>query len=142
MLSLTRAGAELSPREIHARRRVAERKDGPLVREIMAALNERARMLREGVSEADVTRGLAAVLREHLPKGREEPWHYHCETCKDIGLRTVMIFAEIYQENAPYTVPCTCPKGVAWRETHRRRLDNLEQVGKTKRGSGWRRATA
>ena len=113
-----------------------------MVREVMAALDERSRMRREGVSEADVAKGLEAILREHLPKGRSEPWHYRCDTCKDRGLRTLLVFSEVTQEKVEYKAPCICPKGVAWRDAHRHRpQDDLEQVGKTKRSSGWKRAT-
>jgi hypothetical protein len=72
-------------RETLARRKAAQRALGPLAETFKAAMEVSEKMRAEGVPRSDREAYVANVLREAWPKGRPEPWHYHCEDCSDTG---------------------------------------------------------
>src|SRR3990167_11123563 len=90
------------------------------------ALSEYRAMRKAGVSRDDAIKGLELVLRDHLPKGRGEPWHYYCSDCQDTGLRRIEIERlhrrgkpdpiDLYGEPASYLEPCICAQGREWAE--------------------------
>ena len=87
---------------------------------MLEAVSEYRRMRREGVSREDAQQGLALVIRDHWPKGREEPWRYYCDVCQDTGLRTVQKPSVVYGgADVPWKEPCQCLKGQTWHENHR-----------------------
>lgn len=107
---------------IRQQRRRAERVNGPFVQAMTEAMAGYRTMRREGVSREDAVKGLALVVKEHWPRGRQEPWHVYCEDCQDTGLRTVRKPAAEWKE------PCVCQKGRRWLENHTPKAETPQTV--------------
>ena len=79
-----------------------------------AAMGEYRRLWREGLSKEDAGRQvLEPAVRKHWPRRRKEPWRYDCEECKDIGLRSVWEYEEIYDGPVEKMASCLCARGLA-----------------------------
>ncbi len=58
--------------------------DGKISRAVREGLELRAKLLADGVDEAEADRIVGQGLKGAW-LGRDEPWHYFCEKCKDSG---------------------------------------------------------
>lgn len=108
---------------------------------IMLAVKEAQEMVASGANKAEVAASLEQVVREHWPRGRDEPWRYLCDDCSDSGWQvlTCQRDAGTCQRTKPhaphdYLAPCWCAKGRAIvLKPQRSDVDELASVGKTSR---------
>lgn len=89
---------------------------GAMVRQ---AIETRDKLKADGMTGADLERGLEAVLRDSWPKpaDRTEPWHDGCSNCRDYGLEMHTCPGDATcgrrRVHPPheYGRPCWCPLG-------------------------------
>lgn len=97
---------------------------GALSTAIMQALDMRDELKAQGVTGAELDRGMEGVLRELWPKphGRTEPWHDQCGNCRDYGLEMIDCPGDatcgFRKPHPPHEFgrPCWCPKGNRFRD--------------------------
>jgi len=130
-------------------RRKRQKKSGalsPLADAIEECLVIRDQMKTSGVTGEELNRGMEAVLREHWPRQRTEPWHYTCENCQDYGgeiLECPAVPCERTNPHGPhsYLRPCYC-KNRRFDTTPRPPAegDALERAAKPTKPTRWGRS--
>jgi hypothetical protein len=109
-------------------------REGVLSATIREALNLRAKMKADGMSQADLAKNFEGVIRSCWPFTRE--WKFLCVECSDLGL----ILHECdgnrqcgrHQEHLPhrYGTPCWCSLGARFKAKERK-VEDFTQAGKT-----------
>jgi len=108
-----------------------------LCQTFIAADQLRRKALETGATKEQANDIVAQALQQAWPRGREEPWHYLCETCSDSGWRVYQCpgDASCGRKNPhlahEYVTTCWCPKGAALKVKPRGEEDELAKVGKT-----------
>ncbi len=77
------AGHAAVRRAIRAKRKAESL--GPLARAYTEAVTLMDARKADGVPFAERVKGLEQVIRAFWPKGRDEPWRYVCDVCRDTG---------------------------------------------------------
>lgn len=115
--------------------------EGQLAATFREAMRLGDEMRAKGVSKDEREVFVAQALKAAWPKGREEPWHYVCEACGDMGWRVRMCASRSCgrpfklpgqsgedktgqgqcREGHTYAEPCMCAKGqqqrrLLWKE--------------------------
>lgn len=139
---------ERAQRSVRRNRRRQKAEYGPLATAVWQAIEIRDQMKTDGVTGADLDRGLEGVLRDLWPKphGRMEPWHFNCETCSDYGYEWFKCPGdETCGRRNPhaahsYVRPCFCPKGRTMIEkTLPTQDDTMQKASKAKKMTRWGR---
>jgi len=107
---------------------------GKLASVMMEAIAARDRLKANGATGEDLDAGLAGVLRDVWPKGRERPWQHLCSACDDCGLQIKDCAGDaVCGRTFPhrphtYGVPCWCDKGARYRPKPAAVSDELDSA--------------
>lgn len=126
-----------------SRRQFTVAPESAFVRAMLDAMDDYARVRKEGVSREDGVRGIEQVLRATWPKPPSK-FSAGCEGCEDTGWRELTCWSEhrcgrqSCVEGHPsrehrYVEPCGCEKGDRFRPRVHVADDEIAAVGRTRK---------
>jgi hypothetical protein len=129
------------------RARAGDGEVGRLARSVREAIAIRDQMNATGVTGPELDAGLELVLRDTwpAPKGRTEPWHDICSSCRDYGLVMATCSGDatcgpnthtgrprIAHGPHDFGVPCWCNRGLRFTKKAPTDFDAVDRAAKPK----------
>lgn len=127
--------------QVWKKRREAAKTDGKLAAAYLEIVEFRDQSKAAGTPADEINRRVEAVLRDVWlkPKGRTEPWRYHCDVCDDTGLVTNACNGQPFcglgvsgKQHDPHTFgrPCSCHRGRRFMEKSKASSDPISAAAK------------